>query len=610
MNSLFSQDESMSRKPNKPVVAPQPGWAVYLRTSSDEKQHPEMSRARQRFAIEKNVLERSDLPLFDEYVDVLTGKTPDRKAYQRLLADARAGKFSRVIVERADRFGRNDTEALRAIDELHEFGVSVRFANQPDLDPMDPDDRVVVALSFTLARRESHLLGLRVQGGLEVKRQSGGFCGVAPDGYRNVEEKVVGDAKKLYGRHDHRIELDPERAPIWRYAWNLLLEGKSTLEEICEKLHARGYTYRKGRPFVEITSTGQRRPSKNTLSKIFHNWTYAGWIISKSAKIPPKTVRGNWEPLVSTEEFEHGLAILEQRDQTRGRNRKYDYLLKGMVYHETSSGELIKLSCSTPNTSRPGGGTPYYCIQRSNKNFLCSAIDPQIAVELNRIQVAPDHIPLIQAAYTDDIAAKLGHLRPDEREQLLRALKAMDHEEARMVRLYAAGKISDAVWDSLWKEWQDRRALIRATLEGLQQQQETHIANLDMALKIIAQVGIVYNTLERSDQKELLRHMVERVIIDPMGKVKLDLHAPFAYLHDISECIRDRAKRLGGRNTKTGSEATGLSDGGRSVNVSLSRGGETRTPDQRIWRPLLYQLSYAPVYTRIDNVLAETVQEW
>ncbi len=35
-----------------------------------------------------------------------------------------------------------DTEALRAIDELHNFGVAVRFASQPDLDPMDPDDRL------------------------------------------------------------------------------------------------------------------------------------------------------------------------------------------------------------------------------------------------------------------------------------------------------------------------------------------------------------------------------------------------------------------------------------------------------------------------------------
>ncbi|GIK28167.1 MAG: recombinase family protein [Chloroflexi bacterium] len=172
----MAAQQQHKRKP----APPQPGWAVYLRTSSDENQKPELSRARQRFAIEENVLKRSDMPVIDEYVDVLTGKTPNREGYQRLLADARVGRFSHVIVERADRFGRNDTEALRAIDELHEFGVAVRFANSPDLDPMDPDDRVIVALSFTLARRESTLLGIRVKGGLQAKRQSGGFCGLHP----------------------------------------------------------------------------------------------------------------------------------------------------------------------------------------------------------------------------------------------------------------------------------------------------------------------------------------------------------------------------------------------------------------------------------------------
>ena len=204
----------MPRRNNRPVAVPQPGWPVYLRTSSDENQKPELSRARQRFAIEKNVLERSEMPVLDEYTDVLTGTTPQREAYQRLLEDARAGKFSHVIVERADRFGRNDTEALRAIDELHEFGVQVRFANQPSLDPMDPDDRVIVALSFTLARRESVLLGLRVKGGLRAKRDRGGYPNYAPDGYVNVASKVTGEAKRQLGRHEHWIEQDPERASI------------------------------------------------------------------------------------------------------------------------------------------------------------------------------------------------------------------------------------------------------------------------------------------------------------------------------------------------------------------------------------------------------------
>lgn len=269
------------RKKSTPAP-PQPGWAVYLRTSSDENQKPELSRARQRFAIEENVLKRSEMTVIDEYVDVLTGKTPNREGYQRLLTDARSGKFSHVIVERADRFGRNDTEALRAIDELHEFGVAVRFANSPDLDPMDPDDRVIVALSFTLARRESALLGIRVKGGLQAKRHSGGFCGVAPDGYRNVEDRVIGDVKKLQGRHNTRIEQDPERAALWRYAWDLLLEDELTLEQICETLHARGYKYRSGRPFVQIKSNGRRVANTSTLAAIFHNWTYAGWVTSKS----------------------------------------------------------------------------------------------------------------------------------------------------------------------------------------------------------------------------------------------------------------------------------------------------------------------------------------
>src|SRR5690606_28168447 len=104
---------------NGTVPQPQPRSAIYLRTSSDESQKPELSRARQRFLIQSNVLDRSDLHVIDEYIDVLTGKTPKREGYQRLLADARVGKFSHVVVERADRFGRNDTEALRAIDELH-----------------------------------------------------------------------------------------------------------------------------------------------------------------------------------------------------------------------------------------------------------------------------------------------------------------------------------------------------------------------------------------------------------------------------------------------------------------------------------------------------------
>ena len=547
---------TLRRKSKYPT--PTPGWAVYLRTSDEEAQNPEASQARQRYIINKSVLERSDLPVIDEYKDVLTGRNPQRIDYQRMLQDARFGKFSHVVVERADRFGRNDTEALRAIDELDEFGVAVRFANQPDLNPMDADDRIIVALSFTLARRESILSGLRIKGAAETKRANGGYLGRVPDGFISVEDEAPG--RKSYAKKSHHIEQDPERGKIWRLAWDLLLGDKLTLEEIAEELHTRGYHYRSGRPFVEVKANGKRKVHYNTMSDIFHNWTYAGWIVNIEEGIPPKTLRGNWNPIVTTEEFEKGLAILARRHAHRVVRRRHDYLLKGLIYIALPGDErLRKLTGSTSNASRSGGGTSYYCVPRSDINLLCSDIDAQIPLEMMRIQVNPEILPAIRDCYTQAIAQKLGHLRPDERTELESALKAVDEEEARTARLFAAGKITEAIWDNLWAEWQDRRRTLRSNIESMDVQQDYHVNNLDAALKIIAKVGLLYNSLERSDQKELLRLMVEKVVVDPEGKVRLELRPPFAYLQEISERVRCQGE-AGADKTKASEYAGSCSD--------------------------------------------------
>lgn len=289
-----------------------------------------------------------------------------------------------------------------------------------------------------------------------------------------------------------------------------------------------------------VKKNGKRKANTNTLAAIFHNWTYAGWVTSKANNIPPKTIRGNWEPIVTTEEFERGLAILDKRDQKRGRRRRHDYLLKGLVYFHNEENQLIKLCCSTSNVSRATGGNAYYCVPRSNINFVCERIDQQIAEELTKIEVDTLYLPSIRAAYTEDIGRYLVHLQPDEREQLEAALKTIDEEEARMARLFAEGKITDSIWDTLWREWQDRRATIRTTLDNLQQTTQMHISNLDMALEVIARAGFVYNGLGREDKKSLIRQMIEKVIIDPEGKIRLELRSPFAYLRDISHGLGQR----------------------------------------------------------------------
>ena len=582
----------MSRR-RKKQLPPQPGWAIYLRTSDKEAQNPENSQRRQRHTIEQNLFSRYELPFFGEYIDNLSGRYADnRPGYQRMLEDARKGKFSHVAVENAERFGRNDTEALVAIDELHAIGIAVRFADYPDLDPIDPDDRILVSLSFTLARRESIKLGQRVRGGLHAKMRSGGFVGNPPDGYITREEKTISTAKHENGKYTRWVEQDPDRIHIWRSAWDMLLEDQMTLEEICEELHTKGYTYKSGRPFVNVKPSGKRKANTNTLSAIFHNWFYAGWVISKKAEIAPKTVRGNWKALVTTDEFERGLAILARRSKHRIAKRKHDYLLKGMIFVQLPDDpDPVKLTGSTSNTHRSGGGTAYYCVPRSNINIMCSKVDEQINCQLCEIQVDPTYLPIIRETYTEEVAKNLGHLHPSEREQLEQTLRSIEEEEARTARLFASGKITERVWDTLWVEWQDRRRNIQNNLEALQIKSEYHISNLDDALTIISKVGILYSKLDQNDQKELLSQMIERVIVNPEGMIiQLELRPPFSYLHRLNERVQTSNGGAVRGKTKTSAMSGQCSD-----YVLLGEHGRIRTCNQLIKSQLRYHCATCPL---------------
>lgn len=497
-----------------------------------------------------------------------------------MLEHARAGSFSHVAVENAERFGGNDSEALTAIDALHEPGIAVRFADYPDLDPYDPDDRILVSLSFTLTRRESMKLGQRVTGGLHAKLRNGGFVGKAPDGYLNCEEKVDHHEKGRGSRYSRWIEPDPEQFKVWRTAWDHLLSEQYSLASICEALHARGYHFRSGRSFVTPDSTGERKHAVNTLSRSFKNWFYAGWVVSEKARIPPKTVRGQWPPLISTEELEAGLAILAARSKHRPRtNTTHDYLLRGLVHVQMHDGNILRLSGSTSNAGRPNGGTAYYCISSSSINIRCDLVDDQIKGELMRIQVDPEHIPEIRASYTDDLARRLGIFRTDQRQELTRRLKEVDGEETRSLRLYSAGKLTDRAWDQLWSEWNDRKRTLRHALDSLDVDNETHISNLDAAISVIAKVGVLYSKLDRSNQKKLLREMVNRIVLSPEGAIlRMELLPPFAYLKEVTDRVCGSAADT--EETKTSREAGlcfavyGLGTPSRTRTCASASGGQ------------------------------------
>ena len=78
------------------------------------------------------------LPIIGEYPDILSGLKAERTQYQKMLADARAKRFSHLVVYNVDRLGRSPEEILTSVKELFGLGLEIVVSDLPHLDLRSP----------------------------------------------------------------------------------------------------------------------------------------------------------------------------------------------------------------------------------------------------------------------------------------------------------------------------------------------------------------------------------------------------------------------------------------------------------------------------------------
>ena len=94
--------------------------------------------------------------------------------------------------------------------------------------------------------------------------------------------------------------------------------------------------------------------------------------------------------------------------------------------------------------------------------------------------------------------------------------------------------------------------------------------NLDVALEVISEIGERYSRQESQRQRENLRQVVDRVVVDHRGKVrKLVLKPPFVYLNQLAggNGGQRQVKRLNKR--KAGKQTSSPNETGCSFQVGL-----------------------------------------
>ncbi|MGD0006447.1 MAG: recombinase family protein [Anaerolineaceae bacterium] len=519
------------------------GWATYLRVSDEDKQTPERSFAMQRQHIQEQLLIPSNLPFKREYCDILSGTTPNRADYQQMLADAEAGLFSNLGLYPADRFGRNTVEGLQAATRLIGLGVKIRVAHMPSLMPETPDGFFMFLIQMGMAQREVDVLRQRTHDGTEVKARSGMWPNKAPEGYLNKERLIKS------GKYERWVEPDPDQLQALRLAWELLLTNRYTLDQICEELTHKGYTRSNGQPWAwNDPISGKRKNARSNLHHIYHNPFYAGWVVSEGFKITYGEIRGTWEPLVSTSEYESGLEILHVHDAQKSRFRKQFYLLRNLLWANLD-GKYYKLYGSTP-TGRSRSYS-YYATQtkvnEKNLHIPCEVVNQQISDWLTGITVNSKLIPTIREVYQTQIKKATQEDREVKLSELKQRISQLRAEEARLGRMLVTGKLSEETFDQLRLEWQEKIRNAELSLAEMERESKIYLDDLDLALVLLAKITALYPRLSLKDKATLLQIITKRIIVDTQGKIiDHELNSPFVYLKTLADENKTQCKEGAG----------------------------------------------------------------
>jgi len=115
-----------------------------------------------------------------EYCDRgISGSKARRAGLDAMMADARRGEFSVVLVAAFDRIARSTKNFLEIVDELN--GLGIEFISAPEaIDTSGPMGRMFITLVGSIAELERSLIVERIKAGMRRARLEGQRLGRVP----------------------------------------------------------------------------------------------------------------------------------------------------------------------------------------------------------------------------------------------------------------------------------------------------------------------------------------------------------------------------------------------------------------------------------------------
>ena len=184
--------------------------------------------------------------------------TKKRGSFNRMIRDAKAGRFDFIITKEISRFSRSTLDSIKYTQELLEHDVGVLFQND-NINTLDSDSEFRLVVMAGVAQDEVRKLSDRLKFGFRQAIKNGHVLG---------NDKLWG-----YDKKDCVLTINEEEAQVVRRIFDLYANQQIGIRRISQMLYDEGFTSRKGNAFNVLT-----------IRHILCNPKYKGWYCANKSQ--------------------------------------------------------------------------------------------------------------------------------------------------------------------------------------------------------------------------------------------------------------------------------------------------------------------------------------
>ena len=444
--------------------------------------------------------------------------TKKRDSFNRMIRDAKAGRFDFIITKEISRFSRSTLDSIKYTQELLEHDVGVLFQND-NINTLDSDSEFRLVVMAGVAQDEVRKLSERLKFGFRQAIKNGHVLG---------NDKLWG-----YDKKDCVLTINEEEAQVVRRIFDLYANQQMGIRRISQTLYDESFTSRKGNTFNVLT-----------IRHILCNPKYKGWYCAnKSQTVDYRSKRkvfldeSEWvmysDPsipaIVSEELWDRANALYKRRSQQMMSHQSAAEFHNRYPY----SGKII---CEEHGTSfhrqvlrsSKGEKEVWQCrVYRNRGRVACSA--PQLrTTELDQTmaqifdQLTQNKQAIIDAVVTvlqsvpdeHDYAQDIRHIEED--------LSSIQAKKDRLLEMSIEGVISTAEFKQRNDGFNEQAKVLEERLAVLQSEAEKG-QQTTAQLQEIRSALEEELTFQNSVNSALVTTILDKIIVKK-GSTKEELH--------------------------------------------------------------------------------------